>query len=199
MMLILKRFISGSNMPNEHLFRKILLANYRPGSIDFNEDLLKVPIFQIMRLMDLLQDIKSDEILPFLWEITFLDNTNVAQKSLKLIALKNFDKSLSFLLKAIDRSEISLRTMGIEYLKSYDTKETQSILIGISEGKKSMTNSLLTNINLRKTALRSLESLSSAKAVNIYNEIINKKRLFFINAEPKQLRLFAEERLKQFS
>ncbi|MDD5771866.1 MAG: HEAT repeat domain-containing protein [bacterium] len=199
MTLLINYFIFIETSSKGPMLREIIINNYKTGDLKFDAELGKAPLSQIMRLLDLLQDINSDDTLPFLWEITLLENLGIAKKSLKLIASKRSEEALPFLLKAVDISNIPLRITAIECLGLYNTPKVCSILVDISQGKISMTDSLSENIDIRMAALRSLELLDKAQAKKIFNNVMGKKRFFFIPTEPKILRVFAAERLKKLS
>jgi hypothetical protein len=196
--LLINFLIFNENLPKVPLLREIITANYHTGALKPDFDLKKTSASQITRFMDILKDLNSDDTFPFLSEIASQDNIIIAKRSLEIIASKRSDKVLPFLLKAVDGPDIPLRIVGIECLGRHDTPKTRSILADISQGKINMTDSPLENVDIRVTALRSLELLDKAQAVKIFKNILNKKQFFFMFAEPKKLRVFAAERLKKY-
>jgi len=195
--LLIKIYARAERLPQEKLIRDFILKHYTPASFKRDIDLQKELSQNLMRIIDLMQQIKEEGILPLLWEVTFHENAIIAQRALKLIAIRGSNSALALLLKTLTHPQFHIQIAGIEYLGSYKSKEARSALLPIAQGRASKSDDEQASNELRITALKSLMLLDEALAKELLIAVLKKKRWLFFPVEPKQLRLFAKQQLKK--
>jgi hypothetical protein len=197
--LLVKIYAREENLPHAKVVREMIFNHYTPNIFNLNIDLKKELTQNVMRIIDLLQTIKSEDTLPLLWDITFHENAILAQRALKLIAIRGSDAALSLLLKTLEHPQLHMQIAGIEYLGSYRTEKVKNILIPIARGQIQSDFDEAAIKDLRISALRSIMFLDEAAAKKLLVEVRSKRRLLIIPVEPKPLRVFAKEQLKRLA
>ncbi len=197
--LLVKIYAREENLPQAKLVRDMIFEHYTPNTFKMDMDLQKELTPNVMRIIDLLQAIKNEDILPLLWEITFHENAILAQRALKLIAIRGSDAALSILLKTLEHPQLHMQIAGIEYLSSYRLKKVSAALVPIARGQTSSNLDEAAINDLRISALKSLLLIDQALARALLLELRAKKRWFFFPIEPKPLRAFAKEQLRKLA
>lgn len=197
--ILVKIYAREDNLPQEKLVKEMIHQHYTPNIFTSNMVLQTKLSPYVMRIIDLLQVIKSEDTLPLLWDITFHENPILAQRALKLIAIRGSDAALVMLLKTLHHPQIHMQIAGIEYLGSYRMTQVRDALVPIARGKTDSSLDETAILDLRFSALKSLLLLDKLIAKTLLNEIRAKKRWLFFPIEPKSLRIFAKEQLKKLT
>ncbi|MFH1094076.1 MAG: hypothetical protein V1739_08025 [Candidatus Omnitrophota bacterium] len=197
--LLVKIYAREENLPQARLVRDIIVGHYTPNTFKMDMDIQKELTPNVMRLIDLLQIIKSEDTLPLLWDITFHENAILAQRALKLIAIRGSDNALTLLLKTLEHPQLHIQIAGIEYMGSYHLKKVSDALTPIARGQTQSTLDEAASIDLRMSALKSLLFQDSSLAKTLLLELRAKKRWLIFPIEPKALRAFAKEHLRKIA
>jgi len=193
--VLIKIYVRQEEVPNKALLQQLI-------SDKFAVDFLKVDINWrqetangIARFMDLFQNIKNDDVLPALWEITFHDDSLLSLRALKLISGQNSGRSLALLIKALKHPNSQIRLAGLEYMGSYDHNEARKHLPPVAREGFHLNDEYI-DTECRIMALKSLLKIDKSTAKEIMQEILSKKKMLFVLTEPKKLCLFAKTQLK---
>jgi len=197
--LLVKIYAREENLPQAKLVKNIILEHYTPNIFKMNLDLQKELTPNVMRIIELLQAIKSEDTLPLLWDITFHENTLLAQHALKLIAIRGSDTALAMLLKTLEHPQLHIQIAGIERLGSYRLKQVSEALVPIARGQINSHHNEAAINDLRISAPKSLLLIDCSLAKELLLELRAKKRWFIFPIEPKSLRAFAKERLRKLT
>ncbi len=197
--LLIKIYTQEENIPQAKLVKNMIVEHYTPNAFMIGTDLKKETTPNVMRIFDLLQAIKNENTLPLLWDITFHENAILAQRALKLIAIRGSNTALSMLLKTLHHPQLHMQIAAIEYLGCYRLKEVSDALVPIARGQLNFKFDAAAVNDLRISALKSLLLIDSALAKKLLIELLAKKRWLFFPIEPKSLRVFAKEKLKNLS
>ena len=197
--LLVKIYVREENLPPEKLVREMICQHYTPNAFEMDMDMQKELTPNVMRIIDLLQTIKSEDTLPLLWDITFHENAILAHRALKLIAIRGSDAALSLLLKTLKHPQLHMQIAGIEYLGNYRVRQVSAALTPIARGLTSYDIEEAASIDLRTSSLKALLLLDDVLAKTLLLELQAKKRWLFFPIEPKYLRAFAKEQLKKLA
>jgi hypothetical protein len=195
--LLLRIYIQKGDLAKDTLVKQAILEHHSPTALKLTIDLGKEPTNSILRLLDLIQQIDNDDVLPLVWPILFHENIILAHRTLKLIANRKSPAGLNMLLQALGHQNIALRIVCIEYLAAFKFKEVRSVLSLIARGQQGLCDDELLNIDIRSAALKSLGSLDKELTITLLNEIKKKRKILLWPAEPKALRVFAKDQLKE--
>lgn len=194
---LIKVYIQAKVPTQMPLLRKIIVSQQSLNLLpEIELDLRSEVPANVMRAIDIFQEINNETILTPFWDITFHENAILAQRALKLIAETKTTQAMTLLLKTLKRSNIPLRIASIEYLGGFKNKQVITTLVPIARGQEYATTDEQINTDIRLAALKSLLCLDAAYTKVILKEIVSKKRLFLIPLEAKKLRSFAKEQLK---
>jgi len=194
--LMVKMYAHEEDMPKVDLVREIILEHYKPGAIKIDANLKNEPYSNVLRIIELLQHIKSDEVLPLIWQITYHENTALAERALKIIANTQTSQGLMLLLSVITHPNVPLRLEGIDLLGNFRYKQVRDALIPVARGQTGLEDESL-NANLRMQALRSITKIDPKSTKVLVLEILNNKKWGLLPIESKTLRTFAKDILKQ--
>ncbi|MBU4305213.1 MAG: HEAT repeat domain-containing protein [Candidatus Omnitrophica bacterium] len=193
--LLLNIYLGTKDLPNIPLVRNLIAAHYKKTSLMPPINLRREQPSRMMRLLELLEEINDEQIVPLLGEITFHNNPLVTQRALKILAEQRSGAALAEMMKVLAHPSLPLRITAIEYLAQFRYKQVLSALTVIAFSKEKTAAGEEDRLKLRKAALKSIIALDISAAKAVLKRILNKKKLFFLAAEPKALRVFAREHL----
>lgn len=195
--LLLRLYTQKGDLAKDAVVKQVILAHHSLSSFKLQIDLCKEPTNSILRLLELLQQIDNDDILPLVWPILFHENIILGHRTLKLIASRKSHAALNMLLQALEHPHIALRIVCIEYLAAFRFKEVRAVMALIARGQQNLCADELLNNDIRSAALKSLRNLDQALTLTILNEIKRKRKFVILAAEHKVLRDFAKAQIKE--
>ena len=194
--LVLKTYTREEQVPNRDVLQEYLCLQQETGLMVLDAGVRQETSASAGRILDLLQYMQTDSVLPLLWELTFHEDIILAQRALKIIADRNNDASRQMLLKSLNHTQPRVRLEAIELLAKYRHPDVIAVLtqMAFPEGPPSDDNAV---IQRRCAALTSLGKLDPERAKGVLRQILQRKKLVFIPLEPKSLRQFAREQLRR--
>ncbi|MFH2137687.1 MAG: HEAT repeat domain-containing protein [Candidatus Omnitrophota bacterium] len=193
--ILIQLYISNDSIPHQDIICKVISDS---GILDFDRDLRNEPSKNLTRIVDLLGHIRSYKVLPLLWEVTFHEDIILALRALKILAEHKSHDAFKFIIKALTHPNVQLAMASIDHLALFKTQESAGHLAAIARGRE-LTGNPEMALTMRLMAIRSLSQIDHEQTKQVLRSILKNRRFLIIPIEPKKLRLFAAEQLKNMN
>jgi hypothetical protein len=159
----------------------------------------KLPVMETAaanRMLDLFELSPDGPINDSLWELTFHEDRQVAQRALKVSAQVRNAGSVVLLLEALNHPTLILRRLAIELLAQYKQENVALRLAGIAlTDDRSLAVEI--NLQLRLSALESLKKIDEHLFRETLRILQKRRRFLFFAAEHQSIQAYIKKEMRK--